>query len=32
MSPPVPEAKRIKVEDLEDEQIVWVAFTGTALL
>jgi len=29
--PGVPEAKRIKVEELEDDQIVWVAFLGTRI-
>jgi len=32
MSPSVPEAKRINIEELEDEQIaVWVVFTGTRI-
>ena len=31
MSPSVPEAKRIKVGELEDEEIIWVAFSGTRI-
>jgi len=31
MLPSVPEAKQIKVEELEDGQIVWTAFSGTRI-
>ena len=31
MSPSTPEAKQIKVKELEDEQIVWAAFSGTRI-
>ena len=31
MLPSVTEAKRIKVEELKDEQIVWAAFSGTRI-
>jgi len=31
MLPSVPKAKRIKVEELEDEPIVWAAFSGTRI-